>query len=419
MNDYRHRPNYNRRFEPASSTSMGRFFSNRLRDSLYLGGPLPTTTTTTTAAENFDQTTADNEATPEPPVGLYDLQRSVVTPSSTSSNNDSYFTHTSRDIHKFSRRVELSSGYNILKNRTSSRPARLPTFLQGRAPLAQLNPLPAATTMPTNQLDETHQRRLSFTDHQRTQSMTYNQQILQQFNIDGTRRPFSSDSPLPPPPMPAPAPSTLTGYYISSAPPMHNRIVYDPIEPLKLPSEQEDNSIAALSRELRAAAYPTTRKSSHHSPTRETSPLTSRYSTRTNPKRAPRSLPKLGTAEVSPPPVVPAASTTSKMAPFFHHHEMERNPLTTEHRVHSSSAASLLLDQFFSSDQTPAAAHELTSTGADKSSNETHFSDLCHEKNSALNVETGRLFILFFSFLLKVGNRKHYCHHHRRHHLLS
>ena len=375
MNDYRQRPNFNRRFEP-SSTSMGKFFSNRLRDSLYLGAPLPTTTTTTTTAtaplagENFDRTIADDEATPEPPVGLYDLQRSVVTPSSTSSNNDSYFTHTSRDIHKFSRRVELSSGYNILKNRTSSRPARLPTFLQGRAPLAQLNPLPTTTAMPPNQLEENHQRRLSFTDYQRTQSLTYNQQILQQFNIDGTRRPFSSDSPLPPP-MPQPAPSTLTSYYISSAPPMHNRLPYEPIEPLKLASEHEDSSIAALSRELRAAAYPTTRKSSHHSPTWETSPLTSRYSTRTNTKRAPRSLPKLHNNEVSPP-----ATSNVKMAASHRHHEIERHPSTTEHRLQSSSAGSLLLDQFFSSDpisakETSVPTHELTPASIDKSGNAT------------------------------------------------
>lgn len=354
---------------------MGKFFSNRLRDSLYLGAPLPTTTTTTAtlAEENFDRTIADDEATPEPPVGLYDLQRSVVTPSSTSSNNDSYFTHTSRDIHKFSRRVELSSGYNILKNRTSSRPARLPTFLQGRAPLAQLNPLPPTAAMPPNQLEENHQRRLSFTDYQRSQSLTYNQQILQQFNIDGTRRPFSSDSPLPPPPMPQPAPSTLTSYYISSAPPMHNRLPYEPIEPLKLSSEQEDSSIAALSRELRAAAYPTTRKSSHHSPTRETSPLTSRYSSRTNTKRAPRSLPKLHNNEVSPP-AAPTTTSNVKIASLHHHHEMERHPLTNEHRLQSSSTGSLLLDQFFSSDplsakETSVLTHELSPASIDKSGN--------------------------------------------------
>ncbi|CAF4861522.1 unnamed protein product, partial [Rotaria socialis] len=78
---------------------MGKFFSNRLRDSLNFGGTL-----TTHEGENFDETSADYEATPEPPISLYDANRPIVTPSSTSSMNESYFTHTTPDIHKFSRR---------------------------------------------------------------------------------------------------------------------------------------------------------------------------------------------------------------------------------------------------------------------------------------------------------------------------
>jgi hypothetical protein len=342
MNDYRQRFGLNQRFEP-STTSMGRFFSNRLRDSLHLGE-----TVTTNERENFDQTTADYEATPEPPISLYDVNRSIITPSSTSSRNDTYFTHATPDTHKFSRRVELSSGYNILKSRTSSRPTRLPAYLQGRTPLAQLNPLPATVTSIANNNipDENRQRRLSFTDYHRTQHLA-NNQILQQFNVDGTRRPFSSDSPLPPP-----LPSN--SYYVSSAPPVHNRPVYEPIEPLKLASEQEDNSIAELSRELRAAAYPTTRKSSNHSPTRETSPSTTRYSTRVNSKRVPppRSLPKLHTTEPSQQQQTPVSNI--KMTHFYHHHhhEPEKLPLVTDDRLQSSSTASLLLDQFFHSEST-------------------------------------------------------------------
>ncbi|CAF0988307.1 unnamed protein product [Rotaria sp. Silwood1] len=341
MNDYRQRLGLNRRMEP-STTSMGKFFSNRLRDSLHFGGAL-----TTNERENFDQTAADYEATPEPPISLYDINRPIVTPSSTSSTNETYFTHTTPDIHKFSRRVELSSGYNILKNRTSSRPTRLPAYLQGRTPLAQLNPLP--TTITTNNADDNRQRRLSFTDHNRVQHLAYNQQLLQQFNIDGTRRPFSSDSPLPPPlPLPPSVPTAPTSYYTSSAPPVHNRTAYEPIEPLKLVSTQEDHSIADLSRELRAAAYPTTRKSANHSPTRETSPNATRYSTRINSKRVPpRSLPKIHGNE-------PQTSISNiKMTHFYHHHEPENNPSMTEDRLQSSSTASLLLDQFFNAEQTP------------------------------------------------------------------
>jgi hypothetical protein len=350
MNDYRQRPGLNRRFEP-SGPSMGKFFSNRLRDSLQYTGALATN-----ERENFDQTTADYEATPEPPISVYDVNRSIVTPSSTSSCNESYFTHTTPDIHRFSRRVELSSGYNILKNRTSSRPTRLPAYLQGRTPLAQLNPLPATTT--THNPDDNRQRRLSFTDHHRTQ-------IIQQFHNDGIRRPFSSESPLPPP-LPPPPPSTLISYYTSSAPP-HNRTAYEPIEPLKLVSEQEDNSIAALSRELRAAAYPTTRKSANHSPTRETSPPTTRYSTRINSKRLPpRSLPKIHTNESQ------TSVSNIKIAHFYHHHETEKNP-STEDRLQNSSTNSLLLDQFFNSEQTPRKetiipTHEIISINNEKSS---------------------------------------------------
>ncbi|CAM2725923.1 unnamed protein product [Rotaria socialis] len=364
MNDYRQRLGLSRRIEP-STTSMGKFFSNRLRDSLNFGGTL-----TTHEGENFDETSADYEATPEPPISLYDANRPIVTPSSTSSMNESYFTHTTPDIHKFSRRVELSSGYNILKNRNSSRPTRLPAYLQGRTPLAQLNPLP--TSLTTSNSDDNRQRRLSFTDHNRMQHLAYSQQILQQFNVDGTRRPFSSDSPLPPPLQlpPSAAATTLNSYYTSSAPPVHNRTVYEPIEPLKLISTQEDNSIAALSRELRAAAYPTTRKSANHSPTRETSPPTTRYSTRTNSKRVPpRSLPKIHANEQQTP------ISNVKMAHFYHHHEPEKNLSITEDRLQSSSTASLLLDQFFNTEQTPTKetptlAHEMISMSNEKSHRE-------------------------------------------------
>ena len=324
MNDYR------QRFEP----SMGRFFSNRLRDSLHLS-----TVVTNHERENLDQTIADEQATPEPPpISLYDVHRSVITPSSTSSlKPDSYFTQSTSDTHKFSRRVELSSGYNILKSRTSLRPTRLPAVLQGRTPLAQLNPLPATgSLLPTENPEENRPRRLSFTDHYRTQYLAYNQHISQQFNVDGTRRPFSSDSPLPP--------SIPTNHYISSAPVVHDRSVYDPIEPLKLTAEQEDNSIAALSRELRAAAYPTTRKPANHSPTRETSPSTTRYSTRPHQKRVPpaRSLPKIH----------PHDQPMKAPPHYYPYHESDKHPSTTpDDRLQSSSNTSLLLDQFFNSDQ--------------------------------------------------------------------
>lgn len=351
MNDYRQRFGLGRRVEP-SATSMGKFFSNRFRDSFHSGGVLMTRET-----ENFDETSADYEATPEPPISVYDINRSIVTPSSTSSMNESYFTHTTPDIHKFSRRVELSSGYNILKNRNSTRPTRLPAYLQGRTPLAQLNPLP--TSLTTENPDDNRQRRLSFTDHNRMQHLAFNQQHLQQFNIDGTRRPFSSDSPLPPPlPLPpASAAPTSLSHYASSAPPVHNRTAYEPIEPLKLASTQEDNSIAALSRELRAAAYPTTRKPVNHSPTRETSPTTTRYSTRVNSKRAPpRSLPKIQTNEQQTP------ISNVKTTHFYHHHEPEKTPTATEDRLQSSSTASLLLDQFFNSEPTPRKEQSTTTT---------------------------------------------------------
>ncbi|CAF0932822.1 unnamed protein product [Adineta steineri] len=371
MNDYRQRLGLNRRFEPPT-TSMGKFFSNRLRDSLHFGGAL-----TTNERENFDETLADKEATPEPPVSVYDVNRSIITPTSLTSG-ESYFTQTTPDIHKFSRRVELSSGYNILKNRTSSRPARLPSQLQGRTPLAQLNPLPGTITPTTNNLDDHRQRRLSFTDHHRTQQLTYNQQILQKFNADGTRRPFSSDSPLPPPLLPH---SSTAVTYISSAPPVHNRTIYQPVEPLKLASEQEDNSIAALSRELRAAAYPTTCKSSNHSPTRETSPSTTRYSTRSNSKRGPlppRSLPKLHPNEQQ------TTISNTKISHYHHHHpppppphhqqqhEVEKHPSTIEDRLQSSS---LLLDQMFnveqlSSKETIVQTHEIISVNNEKTSRE-------------------------------------------------
>jgi hypothetical protein len=363
MNDYRQRLGLNRRFEP-SAPSMGKFFSNRLRDSLHYNGAL-----TTNERENFE---ADYEATPEPPISVYDVNRSIVTPSSTSSFNESYFTHTTPDIHKFSRRVELSSGYNILKNRTSLRPTRLPAHLQGRTPLAQLNPLPS-TTATNHNPDDLRQRRLSFTDHNRTQ-------ILHEFNAGGIQRPFSSDSPLPPPLLPPP--STITSYYTSSAPPVHNRTAYEPIEPLKLASEQEDNSIAALSRELRAAAYPTTRKSSNHSPTRETSPSTTRYSTRNNSKRVPppRSLPKIHTNE--PQTSIP----NGKITHFYHHHEPEKIPpssTTTDDRLQSSSTGSFVLDQFFNSEPTPKketiiSTHEIISVNNEKSGK----SDFVAEKDT-------------------------------------
>ena len=368
MNDYRQRLGLNQRFDP-STTSMGKFFSSRLRNSLHFSGAL-----TTNQEENLDQITADYEATPEPPISLYDINRPVITPSSTSSTNETYFTHTTPDIHRFSRRVELSSGYNILKNRTSSRPTRLPTYLQGRAPLAQINPLP--TTIKPNKSDDNLQRRLSFTDHTRVQNLAHSQQYLQQFNIDGTRRPFSSDSPLPPPSSMPPSTTTITtstNYYASSAPPIHNRTAYEPIEPLKLVTGEEDNSIAALSRELRAAAYPTTRKSSNHSSTRETSPLTTRYTTRTNAKRAPpRSLPKIHTNEQQQTPM-----TNIKIAHFYHPHELEKNSSsTTEDLLQNSSnnGSSSLLDQFFNNEQTPrkdtttkAEIHEIVPNNNEKS----------------------------------------------------
>ncbi|CAF4310825.1 unnamed protein product, partial [Adineta steineri] len=145
------------------------------------------------------------------------------------------------------------------------------------------------------------------------------------FNADGTRRPFSSDSPLPPPLIPH---SSTAVTYISSAPPVHNRTTYQPVEPLKLASEQEDNSIAALSRELRAAAYPTTCKSSNHSPTRETSPSTTRYSTRSNSKRGPlppRSLPKLHPNE---------QQTTISNTKISHYHHPHPHPPPAHHQQH-------------------------------------------------------------------------------------
>lgn len=324
MNDYR------QRFEP----SMGRFFSNRLRDSLHLS-----TLLTNHEREHFDLTTADEQATPEPPpaaMNLYDAHRSVITPSSTTSSKpDSYFTQSTSDTHKFSRRVELSSGYNILKSRTSVRPARLPAVLQGRTPLAQLNPLPTpGSVLPIENSDDNRPRRSSFTDHYRTQYLAYNQQ----FNIDGTRRPFSSDSPLPPS-MPT------TNHYISSAPLTQTRSAYDPIEPLKLTSEEENNSIADLSRELRAAAYPTTRKSTNHSPTRETSPSTTRYSTRVQQKRVPPARPL---------PRISSHDQPMKAQPHYYpYHESDKLPSTTiDERLQTSSNNSSLLDQFFNPDQT-------------------------------------------------------------------
>ena len=335
MNDYRQHVNLNQRFQPPATTSMGRFFSNRLRDSLQLSTML-----TSNERENFDQTTADNEATPEPPISVYDLNRSIITPSSTSSKLDSYFTQPTSDTHKFSRRVELSSAYNILKNRTSSRPTRLPATLQGRAPLAQLNPLPATETLIPNETpDENRQRRLSFTDHYRAQYLAYHQQ----YNADGTRRPFSSDSPLPPS-MPGLVP---TNHYIGPSPLVHNRTVYEPIEPLKLAPEQEDSSIADLSRELRAAAYPTTRKPTNHSPTRETSPSTTRYSTRQHSKRAlARPLPKIHPNEQQ------TAISNMILPHYYQYHESEKLPSNTDDRLQSSSNNSFLLDQFFNADQT-------------------------------------------------------------------
>ena len=347
MNDYRQRVNVNKRLEP-SIASMGKFFSNRLRDSLQLGGTLPTTTTTTRVQDTFDQTTPDYEATPEPPAGSSDFRQTMVTPLSiTADNTDSYFTQTSRDIHKFSHRVELSSGYNILKNRTSSRPTRLPTFLQGRTPLAQLNPLPATAAITSKDLDDNRQRRLSFTDHHRMQTLAHSQKVLQQFNIDGTRRPFSSDSPIPSS-LPLPPAATFISPYTSSAPAIHNRNAYEPIEPLKLPVEQEDNSIAALSRELRAVAYPTSRKLPNHSPTRESSPPTTRYTSRTNTKRGPpRSLPKLHTHEQQTP-ISHGRSSLST-----HVHPVDKSPSIPDDRLHSTSNGTLLLDQFFTSAETP------------------------------------------------------------------
>ena len=346
MNDYQQRTNVNKRLEP-SIASMGKFFSNRLRDSLQLGGTLPTTTTTR-VQDAFDQTTPDYEATPEPPVGSLDFRQTMVTPLSISAdNNDSYFTQTSRDIHKFSHRVELSSGYNILKNRTSSRPTRLPTFLQGRTPLAQLNPLPATAAITSKDLDNNRQRRLSFTDHHRMQTLAHSQKVLQQFNADGTRRPFSSDSPIPPS-LPLPSAATFTSPYTSSAPAIHNRSAYEPIEPLKLATEQDDNSIAALSRELRAVAYPTSRKLPNHSPTRESSPPTTRYTSRAQIKRAPpRSLPKLHTQEQQTPIAHVRSSHASHAQP------LDKSPSIPDDRLHSTSNASLLLDQFFTSVETP------------------------------------------------------------------
>jgi hypothetical protein len=160
----------------------------------------------------------------------------------------------------------------------------------------------------------------------------------------------------------------LSTYYTSSAPPVHNRTAYEPIEPLKLLSEQEDSSIAALSRELRAAAYPTTRKPSNHSPTRETSPSTTRYSTRTNSKRVPppRSLPKLQSNEQQ------TSTTNNKIAHFYHHYEPAEKTVTittTDDRLQSSSTASLLLDQFFHSEQTPnQETHEVISVSNEKTS---------------------------------------------------
>ncbi len=353
MNEYRQRVGLNRA-EP-SQPSMGKYFSYRLRDSVQLGS-------TTKIGENFDETTADYEATPEPPIGMNDIhqRRTVFTPSSTSSMNDTYFTHsTSRDIRKFSRNVELSSGYNILKNRTSSRPIRLPTYLQGRTPLAQLHPLSTTTTALPEANDNNHdeglrRRRLSLTDHLRSQTLAYSQHLLQQFNVDGTRRPFSSDSPLPPPLPPEP----LASFFTLSAPPINNR---PPLEPLKIPSDPEDNSIAALSRELRAAAYPTTRKSANITPTHETSPLSTRYSIRHNSKRVPpRSLPKLLSNDHQSSHI-PQSTANIKVTHFYHHyqpsHELEK-PITTptDDRLQSSSATSLLIDQFFTADP----SHEST-----------------------------------------------------------
>jgi hypothetical protein len=342
MNDYRQRTNVSRLIDP-SATSMGKFFSNRLRESHYFGvSPLPAKRT---IGENPERTIADDEAIPQPSLGHIDLQRSIPTPSSSSSNNDSYFTHNTRDMHKFSRRVELSSGYNILKNRTNSRPTRLPPFSEPSTLQGQSNPLLTETQ---NQCESNQQRRLSLTDHQHTETIAHAQQI-QQLNNDGTRRPFSSDSPLPPSIGQKQA-SAYTAHYISSAPPVHNRKAHEQVEPLKLATEQENDSIAVLSRELRAAAYPTTRKlSSHTSPTRETSPTTARYMNRTNVKRAPpRSLPKINNVDH------PNMKFNSKSAHLFNHqHDLERTHPIVDNTSHNSMVGSFVLDQFFSYEHMP------------------------------------------------------------------
>jgi hypothetical protein len=301
-----------------SSASMGKFFANRMRDSYYLGS---SSHVIPTIIDEDDPTAVDPFAMPEPTV--------------ISNDDEPYFTQSTRDTHKFSRRVELSSGYNILKNRTNTRPMRLPSFLQGHRPLMPLNPL--------NTSDEQIQRRLSFTDHQRSQIAAFKQKISPHFNTDGTRRPFSSDSPLPSN-MPVLASSTMKHGHTSSAPPAHSRVAHETVEFLRVSSENEDNSIAALSRELRAAAYPTTRKSIHHSPTRDTSPSSARFTARANGKRAPpRSLPKLNGNE--------STVTLPKIkAPHSHNTPSERQLSLQE----DSTTTSLLLDQFFSNDIGPA-----------------------------------------------------------------
>ncbi|CAF1101465.1 unnamed protein product, partial [Didymodactylos carnosus] len=373
----------------ASSSSIGKFLSNRLRDSIhYTRSSSPPTKhahsdNTVHLTENFDE--ADYVATPEPLLNdnfNYYHRRPLLTPSSTSSNVDSYLTHTSPDTKKFSRHVELSSGYNILKDNNRNKSLKLPNYRQGRTPLTRVNTLQHQKSSLLDEeefpFDSFHQRRLSFNNRLLNSTSLYNNKHKFQYNNDGSRRPFSSDSPVPPPTQS----TRILDNNISSAPPVHNRQPLPPnhyhetnnstesnlqqqqsssisnpnlpLEPLKFKSSsfavntadnEEDDSIAALSRELRAAAYPSNRKQSLSSPTRDiiatatntsASPPTSRYSTRNQTKRTlPRSLPKLTDAH-------------SRKINYYHQTSSESNDERTDDLLQSSSATTLLLDQFFS-----------------------------------------------------------------------
>ncbi|CAF1171306.1 unnamed protein product, partial [Didymodactylos carnosus] len=183
------------------SSSMGKFLSNRMRDSIYYTRSSSPPEkhilydSIEHEAEDFDE--ADYVATPEPPLNdnfnSYH-RRPLFTPSSTSSNTDSYFTRASPDIKKFSRHVELSSGYNILKSNNQNKPLRLPAYLQGRAPLVQINTIRHQLPMSSLddeefQVDGLHRRRLSFnsqTNSLLNSTSLYSNKNKFHYNSDGS-----------------------------------------------------------------------------------------------------------------------------------------------------------------------------------------------------------------------------------------